>query len=28
MSTDRTFQYYRWADIAKAAGLRILDAAE
>lgn len=28
MSTDRTFQYYRWADIAKAAGLRMLNAAE
>lgn len=28
MSTDRTFQYYRWADIAAAAGLRVLNASE
>lgn len=26
MSTDRTFQYYRWADIAAAAGLRTYNA--
>lgn len=28
MSTDRTFQYYRWTDIAAAAGLRVLNASE